>query len=377
MRVLHVIETLGKGGAEQALVNLLPSLQEIGVTCHVAVLSPPFDLVDKINDLGVTLHFLNIGHRWNAISAILKIRKIAKENEYDIIHSHLFFPGIYSALSRPLARHPKRIVSYHNLDYDSYPANTLYKKIRKKLDQFCMRRLIDAHSAVSQSVFKHYEKHLNIKITSIIPNAIPEPKISSESIHLDKELLHLIEGNSFNILLPGRLVHEKGHRYAIDAIKVVCLSRKNIRLIIVGDGPLREKLGAYIEEDGLSDNVLIHSAVEQEQLFILIKKVDCCLFPSTHEGWGLAAAEAMVLGKLVIASNVGGLAEIISHNKTGILVPAGSVDALVSAIEFIITNENIRNDIEQHAKEQIINAYNPDKIARDWCFFYKKTIASC
>ena len=162
MRVLSVIETLGNGGAERVLVNTLPELQRLGIECEVAILFDRDDLADELEAKGVKVHRLDLRYRWNVIEGIFKLMVLVKENNYDIIHAHLFFAYFYSGLVKLFNTKVKTVTTFHNLGYDTYPANTMIKKLRKKLDACVVNCLIDHKVAVSSAVKEHYSRHLNI-----------------------------------------------------------------------------------------------------------------------------------------------------------------------------------------------------------------------
>jgi len=366
-----VIESLGKGGAEQALLNLLPSLQKKGVTCHVAVLWPPYDLVKQFEVAGIVVHRLGISNRWNVVQAIGRLVRLCKLNHYDFVHAHLFFAGLYTALSKLFVRVPKRVVSFHNLDYDSYPANTWWKKTRKFIDHLCMRYLMDGATAVSVQVKDHYEHHLSLQGLEVIPNSIPTPFPAEtiDSIAIQEFLTNT--NKQFMFAMPGRLVHEKGHCFALAAMRLLLDEGCNVRLIIIGDGPLHVAISEEILELGLSDSVFLHPAIEQRQLFAALKAVDACLFASTHEGWGLAAAEAMALGKPVIATKVGGFMGIIENGASGLLVEPASPDVLAHVMRQMMDNRKLCEKLAEAGKESVEKRFNPTSVANSWHSFYQ------
>ncbi len=134
MKILTVIESLGRGGAEQALVNLLPVLKARCHQCDVVALWPPYDVAPVLERYGIALHRLNIEGRWNLPQAVPRLARTVRQVKPDVVHAHLFFASLYSALTRPLAPGPVRVVTFHNLAYDSYPADTVWKRARKRLD---------------------------------------------------------------------------------------------------------------------------------------------------------------------------------------------------------------------------------------------------
>jgi len=135
----------------------------------------------------------------------------------------------------------------------------------------------------------------------------------------------------------ARLDKIKGQIYILKALKK--LRKEEIKLpkfIFVGDGPERENLEHFTEENSLSNVKFVGEVLDVGQY---LKQIDVFVFPSLSEGLGVAIIEALVAKKLIIASNIGGIRELIQHNKTGILVKPTNVDDLYKAIKWVLENK--------------------------------------
>src|SRR6056297_3805687 len=118
MRVLHFIDSLGRGGAEQLLVTLLPELHRQGVGVVGVVRDGNMDLLPELQYKGIVVHRLKQRHRWNLVGAARELSGIAKSEGVDLIHAHLYFPAVTIALMKilRLATLPS-CVTFHNLAY--------------------------------------------------------------------------------------------------------------------------------------------------------------------------------------------------------------------------------------------------------------------
>src|SRR5262249_3589936 len=153
---------------------------------------------------------------------------------------HLFFAALYTAMSKILVSRPRRVVTFHNLAYDSYPADSAWKKIRKAMDARFMHHGINGYSAVSRAVADHYAKHLGVQRVEVIPNALPLDRFKPQP-GLDRKRVrgHFgVSPKEFLLVMPGRLVPEKGHRFFLQALVLLRERRLCPRVIILGDGPL-------------------------------------------------------------------------------------------------------------------------------------------
>jgi len=129
----------------------------------------------------------------------------------------------------------------------------------------------------------------------------------------------------------------KGHIYILKVLKK--LKNEGVKLpkfIFVGDGPERENLEYFAKENNLLNVKFVGEVLNVGQY---LKQIDVFVFPSLSEGLGIAIIEALVAKKLVIASNIGGIKELIKHNETGILVEPTNVDDLYKAIKWVLENK--------------------------------------
>jgi glycosyltransferase involved in cell wall biosynthesis len=375
IKLLTVIETLGKGGAERVLVNTLPQLQKEGIACEVAILFERDDLAEELERYGIKVHRLHLSYKWNIFEGIYKLNRLVKDKHYDIIHAHLFFSYFYTGLIKIFHSKIKTVTTFHNLGYNIYPANTVIKKLRKKLDAFVVSKLIDNKVAVSNAVKKHFEKHLNIPQTDLIFNSFPLDKIDSRLTVQSKRIMErYINMHRYDVfsITPGRLVKEKGHHYLLEAMEKLQNSDVNLCHFIVGSGPLERTIKREIEIKKLS-NVILLSDMNQEKLFALIKVCDFAVIPSVSEGFGMVVGEAMALGVPVIASNINGITDLVETEKQGLLIPSKDSNALAEAIEKLYKDKALQASLAKNAKEKI-KQFDTKVIAKQWKVYYEEML---
>ena len=375
MKLLSIIETLGKGGAERVLVNTLPELQKQGIDCEVAILFERDDLVEELESQGIKVYRLNLSYKWNIIEGIIKLLKLVKNNNYDIIHAHLFFAYFYTGLIKFFQPKVKTVTTFHNLAYNIYPSNTLVKKIRKKLDETVVNKLIDNKVAVSTAVKDHFKKHLKIPHINLIFNSFPLNTIDVVQDINQKEVLgKYLEMEQYDIftITPGRLVKEKGHIYLLEAIEKLNKNYINLCHFIVGSGPLEKEIQNTINDKQLS-NVILISDLEQNDLFALIRACTFVVIPSISEGFGMVIGEAMALEKPVIASNLNGIIDLIGNEKEGLLIPSKDSQALADVIERLYNDKELQTFLAKNAKEKI-KLFDTKIIAKQWKAYYEEML---
>jgi glycogen(starch) synthase len=175
------------------------------------------------------------------------------------------------------------------------------------------------------------------------------------------------------VLFVGRLVYEKGVQTLINAIPKI-LSVVNAKFVIVGDGGMKETLMRQIESMGLTHKAFFTGFIDEESLHKLYQIADVCVVPSLYEPFGITALEAMAAKTPLVASNTGGLSEIVEHEKTGTKVFAGNMNSLAWGVTRVLLDPDYANWIKGNAYKKAVEAYNWAKIAEETRKFYEKIV---
>ena len=372
MKVLHIIESLGRAGAEQVLVNLLPELNARGIENEVAVLWPAYDLQSALEDRGVRVHRLNFAYarRWNLVAGAEKVRRLARRGDYDILHSHLLFANFYTAAARPLPRSLRRVVTLHNTDFDFF-GNSAVGQLAERILPTVLRRGFDACTAVSRPVKAHFETRVAGLHPQWIPNAFPislapDPELNSNSIRNSLG----VTADAPLLVTVARLAAEKGHQYLLEALQVLATRDLHPYLLLLGEGPRRVELETLAAQLGLKERVIFAGVLPHDEMMPLVQSADLFVLPSLQEGFGLAPAEAMLLERPTITSNVGGLTDLIESEVSGLLVPPENSSKLAAAIERVLRDKSLSARLGTTGRMRIIEQFGAPKIAEQWGNFY-------
>lgn len=340
MKVLHFIESLGVGGAETLLLNQLPELQSQGDEVTLAVMRGPFDLRPALESQGVRVVVLGARHRWNLIGAARELAALVQSGGFSVVHAHLYFPAVVTALSRRLGlQRAAQVVSFHNLAY----APGVNKagaglRWRKRLAAALYPRGFDAMLGVSAAVARHYEQALGLRGVQVLHNPVPRG-VAGRAVLGPAPAA---EPGRFSLVVPGRLVHEKGHADFLQALARLRAEGRRLSVTLAGHGPLCASLEQQIGQQGLDDCVAITGALPHAQLLDLVQAADLVVVPSRFEGFGLTALEAMALGRPVLATTAGGLPEVIEHGASGWLVAPQDPALLAQAIRQLMDDAPLR-----------------------------------
>jgi glycosyltransferase involved in cell wall biosynthesis len=165
------------------------------------------------------------------------------------------------------------------------------------------------------------------------------------------------------VLFVGRLVYEKGIHVLINAVPKI-LSKANAKFIIVGSGYMKEQLLNIVRSMGLEHKVLFEGFLDEASLLKLQRTADVSVVPSLFEPFGIVALEAMAAQSPVVASDTGGLSEIVEHDITGVKVYPNNPDSLAWGITKILLDENYAKSLRDNAYKRVQEKYDWAKIAQ-------------
>ena len=170
-----------------------------------------------------------------------------------------------------------------------------------------------------------------------------------------------------NIVTVGRLSKQKNQRLLIEAVSKVAEVHRDVALNILGDGPLRDDLEAYIKENSLEDIVHIMGNVSNVEDYLA--EADIFALSSAYEGLPLVILEAMAAGLPIVSTDVGGIRDIVTDN--GILIESGNKDMLVEALMKIIDDETLRIKMGEISRRDVVR-FDSHVIANQYIELYYK-----
>jgi len=228
------------------------------------------------------------------------------------------------------------------------------------------------------------------KSNSIIPNSDYTSEFIPDRMGLHNKIFTVREGfritgstkekktisEKIKLLTVARLVERKGIRFLIQAMKHVTEKYPNVKLVIVGEGPdhpTYEKLTRQLE---LQHNIVFTGRVSNQELVEHYTTSDIFILPSTEEALGVVLLEAMYHGLPVVASNVGGIPEIVTNQETGILTTPGSPKAISEAILSLIERPKQRRFFSERGKRHVLENFTWGKIASAFELVIEKSLNS-
>jgi len=338
IKVLEIIDSLGSGGAESLLKNFVLEAKknklfniEIATLCSNAIFK------EEVKSAGIPVWDLNLKYKYD-LRGILEIITLIKKGKYDIIHVHLFPADIFAALASLFL--PKDIVWIFS-EHCAYNRRRSYK--------FC--KILDGFTYSRYSKIVCVSKQVEFALLNWIPSNKGKTKVISNAVPIPK-FLNPCSVKTYDILFVGRFVREKGIDILLKAIKILKNKySKNLKIAIVGDGELKENLNNLTVELGVNKEVKFFGVRKDIRELMVSSKI--IVLPSRSEGFGIVIIEAMSNMLPVIATNVGGIPELIENGKEGILVPPENPKALARAINNLLENKELREKLNRAAYKEV------------------------
>ena len=156
------------------------------------------------------------------------------------------------------------------------------------------------------------------------------------------------------------------------AIRILSEEEKDIRLLMIGDGPQREYLQNLANAMGIKDNIIFLGIKPNKELKNYIRSGIAVLITSFYEGTAKVIKEAAFSGRITISTATSGVKDAIRDGETGIIIPIGDIDRLVSAMRYVINNPEIAMEMGKRARDYVMRKFNPDddvdRIVRLWMY---------
>jgi len=163
------------------------------------------------------------------------------------------------------------------------------------------------------------------------------------------------------VLYVGRITEKKGVHHLLRAFAIASNQASGLALVYCGKGSMDQTLRTMTEQMGLAGNVLFAGPIPHDQLPPYYAMCDVLAVPSTYENLGLSPLEAMSCGRPVVASDTGGLPEIVEHMKTGLLVPPGDPAALAQSLLTLVQDDELAQRFGDSGRKAVLERYTTAK----------------
>jgi glycosyltransferase involved in cell wall biosynthesis len=326
LRVAHVIETLGTGGAEVLLADVTRRLDRTRFLSRVFVLDGPLDLQPRFAAAGVEVDPLLVPPRRRPLACLLALTRRFRRFAPDVVHTHLYYANVLGRIATRFADGPPVVTTLHNPDYTFEARPTALFAAKKALDRFTGRRNA-VLLAVSEAVAEDYRRNMGWATIRVIRNGVDVEEYAPGDAPQAGEAW---SSAGTRLLAVGRLHAQKGHGVLLEAIARCREHGLALSLALVGEGPLRAGLEEQAHRLGIEGQVQFLG--RRDDVRELLRAAEIFVFPSLYEAVGIALLEAMACGAAVVASRAGGIPEIVQDGESGVLVRPGDASDLATAL---------------------------------------------
>lgn len=368
LKVLLLV-TLSEWGGAQHVVYLiarhLPDRFDITVGC-----APGGRLIEKLRQANLRVieipMLTRYPHFWHDLRALWHLCRLMRQEHFDLVHTHSTKAGLLGRLAARLAGVPAVLFTAHGWAFAEGRAS--WK--RRFLAQY--ERLIAKITTKIICVSEH-DRQLALKFKVTRPERLVV-------IHNGLDPLPFRQATAARVASPeetsqgplvmfvGRLAPPKDLMTLLAAFERISIGN----LILVGDGPLRSRIEQSVEERGLSSRVSLLG--ERTDIPECLAASDVFVLPSRWEGLPITIIEAMMAGLPVVATHVGGVAELVEDGITGFLVPSEEPRALADAIQKLLDDKELRLRLGQAGREKALKEFTLEQTLAETQSVYEEAV---
>ncbi|NQT49953.1 glycosyltransferase [Candidatus Kuenenbacteria bacterium] len=357
IKICHIIGRLTHGGAEKLLFDLCRKIDKDKFKVEVLVLQEDNPLAVDFEQAGIKVTFFHKKGKFD-LDLIKRLTQYLKTNKPDIVHTHLFAADFYGGKAAAFAGIKNIISTKHDILSEGFWRDQLGIRARRKF-----KKII----AISNATREHLIKHEKIEVLKI--------KVIYNGVDVNKFLVQnskILFKENITIGSIGRLSKEKGHKHLIRACRF--LKNKDWKLILVGDGVLNKEYKNLVKHLGVEDKVNFVGTVDDVRPYL--EQMDVFVLPSISEGLSLAILEAALAGRFVIATNVGGVPEIIKNKENGLLFKPKNIEQLVYDLNWVNVHREQASKMAKKLQGEVVEKFNVNQLVEEYEKEYEKLVKS-
>lgn len=357
-RITLVISWLGRGGAERVMTMLASAWAEQGKQVTLLTLYHPHEPAYAIHPSVQVRHLDVLGPSGSFVHAVVQnvrriraLRRAIRESQPDIVVSFIDAANVITVLATR-GLHIPTVICEH-IDPELCDIGRIWNRLRRVVYPFS-----DALVCLTSSTLSRFQVMMKVK-GRVIPDLIaaPPPEPDARKNKEQRKSGGLIVG-------MGRLVPQKGFDLLLNAFAGIASRHPDWKVQILGAGPQRQELEQLADALKLSGSVRFVGEVSDP--FRVLRSADLFVFPSRFEGFGLALCEAMACGLPVISFDCpSGPGDIIRNGVDGVLVPAGDIDKLADAMDRLMNNAVLRQQLACRAPDVLVR-FSREKTLALW-----------
>ena len=365
----YLQKVTGIGGTEQFFLSLGNGLTKRNWNLQFGLLhepkNPVMNYTEALHKHGWTVKSIPISHHISP-SALLKTRQWLKRTDPDLLNTHLIHGDFYGWMAS-FGRNYPLVTTKHNDDaFKSFPGYPWFAR--------WLNSGFDAGVTISDHLKGYYQNELGVKnpVFRTIPYGLNPNWFNQETQPESEHGPLAIPDEVVCFGIVARLTEQKGHTDLIEAFGQLRSRENKIHLVIVGSGPLEQKLKQQVDRLKLEKKVTFTGF--RRDVSDLLSQFDVFVHPSRWEGFGRVFLEAMSAHLPIIATNVSAIPEIVIEGETGILVPPKSPSELASAMKRFVDTPGWRRSMGDAGYRRLVEQFSLDEMIDQYDRFYRSLL---
>lgn len=376
LKILHLINDLGCGGAQRVIYDLVTAIDKDNFLPIVGLWGKKWghEMIEYFAESNIEVVDFHARSKFDP-KALYSLSRYLSRNSIDILHTHLFLMHIMGRIAGKCAKVSRIVSTHHNLLQSNHKVSRFFEKLTSPLSDVTTvvsRAAQESYFSTSElfsvEALRSGRKHFTI-YNSVNTEDINRA-VGNTDIRQVRDELGLKD--EFVFACVGRLHPSKGHKYLIEAVDHLRETHPFIRILIIGDGPLQKELIEEAQARGLHEQ--INFLGYRNDVYRILAASNALVQPSVFEGFGLASAEAMACGLPVISTNLPSIAEVVQHEKTGILVPPGDSLALSKAMATFVDNPVLAATNGANGKQRVEKMFSSQAIVQQYEALYETLV---
>jgi glycosyltransferase involved in cell wall biosynthesis len=364
IKILLVIDGILFGGGARGFMQLAKGLIGHGYKVFVACV-PSGELAPLLKAVGIEVLPVDFKSK-NVLGDIYQLYGHLRIHTIDIVHSQGGRADFYSRMAAKMLKSKVKIMSTIQMPVKGYDVGVLRKGAYHFFDRFSERyvdrfivvsevlreTLLSSHKILPDKVIKIYN---GIELDEYRPNG---KEVRSQKSEVRREF-----GLAKNVPVIGaigRMVWQKGFEYLIECVPEIVRMYPDAKILLVGDGLLRERLEALSEQLRVRDNVIFTGF--RSDIKEILSAIDILVIPSLLEGFPMITLEGMAMAKPIVATNIAGITEQITDGVNGILVPPKDPSDIVKAVIRVLNDRETARTMGLAARKKVEQEFSVEKM---------------
>ncbi len=355
-RILQFLSSASWGGAERMVMTIVQGLDPGRFSVEIAFFLGDGPVARRLREMGFVVHLFHWSP-WRTVNVVWDINRFLRHGGYDIVHLYGYKLNM---LVRPVAAWagvPVVVTGQRSVDLNRRPWHSWLDRITS--------RWVTAYFSNSLAAAELLVLRERIDPAKVytVPNGLDvEPYLRSEKDRRCTRMALGLEESDILVAVVANLKPVKGHAYFLEAFATLVRDFPRFVAILIGDGPLLGELQEQANRLGIAQRVRFLG--QREDVPHLLAAADLFVLPSLWEGLPVSILEAMASAVAVVATNVGGVGEIVVNGKTGLLVPPADAKALAHAMRRALSDAEARRRMGLAGRERVRRYFSAEAMVR-------------